>query len=110
MNKLATGLRIIIQGDGVSSRWFKKHFFTTAFIILACVLAIAQRFQCISSENYIESLIRQIEVMDTEKQKEISTYMSLTRESAMIHLVDSLRLGLTIPDEHAKTVIYKSNE
>lgn len=97
-------LRMLIQGDGVSSRFFKKHFFVTSFVILGCVLMIAMRFQCLVSDNAIDALTRQIEVMDTEKQKERSRYMTMTRESAMIHLVDSLQLGLTIPDEHPRII------
>lgn len=96
--------RIIIQGDGVSSRFFKKHFFVTSLIIIGCVLMIAMRFQCLVSDNRIDSLKRQINVMETEKQKERSLYMTLTRESTMMQMVDSLKLGLEIPDEHPRII------
>ena len=42
--------------------------------------------------------------MSTAKQKERSHYMTLTRESAMLHLVDSLKLGLSIPDRRPEIV------
>lgn len=103
-------MRHLIQGDGVSSRFFKKHFFVTGFVLLACVLMIAMRFQCITSDNTIDSLNRQIAVMSTEKQKERSLYMTLTRESAMAHLVDSLRLGLSVPDEHPRIITVHTSE
>lgn len=104
LRKTSNVLRLLIQGDGVSSRFFKKHFFVTSFVILGCVLMIAMRFQCLTADNTIDSLKRQIAVMDTEKQKERSRYMTMTRESAMTHLVDSLKLGLAIPDEHPKII------
>lgn len=65
---------------------------------------IAMRFQCLVSDNKIDSLKRQINVMETEKQKERSRYMTLTRESTMMQMVDSLKLGLEIPDEHPRII------
>jgi len=47
--------------------------------------------------------------MSTEKQKERSLYMTLTRESAMMHLVDSLKLGLTIPDARPQVLALDEN-
>lgn len=102
--------RHIIQGDGVSSRFFKKHFFVTSFVLLACILMIAMRFQCITSDNIIDSLKKEIAVKSTEKQKERSQYMTMTRESAMMHLVDSLQLGLTVPDEHPRIISIHTSE
>ena len=97
-------LRLVIQGDVVSSQFFKRHFFITFFVLCGLVLMIAMRFQCLTSDNTIDSLKRQIAVMETEKQKERSRYMTITRESAMIHLVDSLKLGLAIPEEHPQII------
>lgn len=104
LSKAFDVFRLIIQGDGVSSRFFKKHFFATSFIILGCVLMIAMRFQCLVSDNTIDALKRDIAVMETDKQKERSEYMTNTRESTMRQLVDSLHLGLDIPDEHPRII------
>lgn len=98
VHKSGNGIRKVMQGDAVSSRFFKKHFFATSFTVIACVAFIAARFECATDQNTIDSLKNQINVMSTDKQKERSRYMTLTRESAMMHLVDSLKLGLTIPD------------
>ena len=102
--KTGKGIRVLMQGDAVSSR----HFFATAFTVIACVAFIAARFECATDQNTIHSLKNQINVMSTEKQKERSLYMTLTRESAMMHLVDSLKLGLTIPD--ARPQVLKLDE
>ena len=104
LNKTVDGLRALIQGDAISSKFFLTHFFATSFIVVTSIAVIAMRFDSISSENTIDSLKRQINVMSTEKQKERSQYMTLTRESAMQHLVDSLRLGLTVPDRRPEIV------
>lgn len=101
---LSNGLKALIQGDLVSSKFFVTHFFATAFIVVSCIAVIAQRFECVTSQNTVDRLERQINVMSTEKQKERSRYMTLTRESAMLHLVDSLHLGLTIPDRRPEII------
>ena len=101
ISALFNGIRALLQGEVVSSKFFKRHFFATAFIVLCCLGFIATRFQ-----NVISSLEQQIKVINTEKQRERSRYMTLTRESAMIHLVDSLRLGLTIPDKRPENLHY----
>lgn len=104
LNKIGSGIRAVIQGDAVSSRFFMKHFFTTSMVVLGCIAIIALRFECATSQNTVDRLHRQINVMATEKQKQRSLYMTLTRESAMLHLVDSLKLGLYIPDRRPEIV------
>ncbi|MDE5684147.1 MAG: hypothetical protein K2I39_08060 [Muribaculaceae bacterium] len=108
--KTGKGIRVLMQGDAVSSKFFKRHFFATAFTVIACVAFIAARFECATDQNTIHSLKNQINVMSTEKQKERSLYMTLTRESAMMHLVDSLKLGLTIPDARPQVLTLDENQ
>lgn len=102
--KIADGFKALIQGDVVSSKFFMEHFFSTSFLVISAIAMIALRFECATSQNTVDRLQRQINVMNTEKQKQRSLYMTMTRESAMIHLVDSLHLGLTIPDRRPETV------
>ena len=104
LHHIGSGIRAVIQGDAISSRFFMKHFFTTCMVVLGCIAMIAQRFECATSQNTVDRLQRQINVMATEKQKQRSLYMTLTRESAMMHLVDSLHLGLYIPDRRPEIV------
>lgn len=105
--KIGGSIRAVIQGDAVSSKFFMEHFFATAFVVMGCIAMIALRFECATSQNTVDRLTHQINVMSTEKQKERSLYMTLTRESAMIHLVDSLHLGLAIPDRRPQIVVAK---
>ena len=44
--------------------------------------------------------------MRTYKQHERSRYMTLTRESTMQHCVDSLGLGLVIPEQYPLSIPY----
>lgn len=104
-DKVGSGMLSVIQGRAVSSRFFKEHFFATSIVVIICLATIAVRFQCAMSQNKIERLERQINVMCTEKQRERSRYMTITRESAMTQLVDSLQLGLSVPDRRPQIVI-----
>lgn len=98
-------VRYIIQGDGVSARFFWEHLTPTILILSALFLVVAMRFQCISKSNKVDRLEAQINVMRTEKQRQRSVYKTLTRESAMMRLVDSLNIGLSVPDKHPREVV-----
>lgn len=109
LSRFGRGTRRFLKGQTVSSKFFIRHFFTTAFLVLSCVGVIALRFECTTNENKIAALKTQIHIMNTAKQKERSRYMTLTRESAMIHLVDSLHLGLSIPERRPRIITLDSD-
>ena len=109
LSSFSHGAKMFLQGQTISSKFFIRHFFTTAFLVLSCVGIIALRFECTTNENKIASLKTQIHVMNTAKQKERSRYMTLTRESAMLHLVDSLHLGLSIPERRPRIITFDSD-
>lgn len=94
------------HGQVVSSKFFKKNFFVTGLVVILSIGYISVRFDCTTSQERIASLQRRIDVMSTDKQRERSLYMTLTRESSMQHLVDSLRLGLSIPGQRPQTISY----
>lgn len=93
-------------GQLLSSRFFRRHLFTTGVVVLLCFFAISVRFDCTTSMQTINRLRHEIEVMRTYKQSERSRYMTLTRESSMQHKVDSLRLGLSVPEQRPLTIPY----
>lgn len=94
------GIRSFISGDHISSLFFKRHFMATSLVVIGCLMMIAIRFQAMTASNKYDSKLQQLNVIQTEKQKQRSLYKTLTRESAMTVLVDSLKLGLSIPDVH----------
>lgn len=98
-------VRDTLGGAIVDSRVFKRHLVMTLFIIVSCIYVIAARFSHATAQSRARALAREIEVAKTEKQYERSRYMTLTRESAMIRLVDSLNLGLTVPDVRPTTLV-----
>lgn len=93
-------IRITIVGDRVSSRFFWRYRTTTMVCMIGLFLSVAMRFQCIAVSSKAERLEEQINVMRTEKQYQAGIYKSKSRESVIMQRVDSLHLGLTVPDRH----------
>ena len=82
-----------------------KHFFTTCMVVLGAIVVIALRFECATSQNTIDRLNPPNQRDEHRRSRRAPRYMILTRESAMLHLVDPLRLGLTIPDRRPEIVV-----
>lgn len=98
LTKLGRGAKVVLRGDAVDSRFFRKHFFITAFTVITCMLFIAARIDHATTARDIRRINIEIAKARTEKQKEVSRYHTLTRESTMRRLVDSLHLGLDVPE------------
>ena len=81
------------HGRVVSSRFFKKYFFQTTFIVCLIMVYISNRYDCVTGMETITALQSELAIVKTELQSERSAYMSSTRESAMQALVDTLHLG-----------------
>lgn len=98
MRKMGNGVRTVAQGGAVDGKFFKKHFVLTSLVVMFCMFFIASRFTIATKEGTIRNLRREIEIERTFMNQEVSRYHTLTRESAMQHLVDSLKLGLCVPE------------
>lgn len=91
-------IRRMAHGRMVSSKFFKRHLFVTGMIVFLSLGLISVRFDCVNNMENIGRLNRKIEQMRTLKQTERSRYMTLTRESAMQRMADSLNLGLAVKE------------
>lgn len=60
---------------------------------------ITNRYQCLTRMEEIRKLEQTLEVIETERIRERSTYMSRIRESSMQELVDTMNLHLKIQDQ-----------
>lgn len=105
-NAAGNALRKLAYGRVVSSKFFRKHLFTTGLVVLFSFGFIAVRFDCVTSMETIKNLKSQINNMRTQKQRERANYMTMTRESAMQTLVDSLDLDLAVPDKYPIEISY----
>lgn len=104
--RAARKVREFATGQGISSKFFLRNFFAVGLLVIFSVGFIALRFDCVTSMERITRLNKEIADMRTFKQRERSRYMTLTRESSMKHTVDSLGLGLSVPEQFPKTIHY----
>ncbi len=84
--------------EGIPGNWFLKHFASVIILVVLALTYISVRFDCVTAMETVQVLTRKLEVTRTEVQRERSTYMSRTCESSMQHMVDSLKLGLSIQE------------
>ncbi|MDE6283880.1 MAG: hypothetical protein K2L97_07830 [Muribaculaceae bacterium] len=92
-------LRKAIDGQILSTDFFRRHWLPVLGVIAMLMIYITNRYTCQTQMETIQRLEKQLEVAKTERIREKSTYMSRIRESRMQHKVDSLRLGLTVQEQ-----------
>lgn len=99
LRKVSRSTKAVIQGDTVDSRFFKRHFFITAFTVITCLLFIAERFEYATAVRDIRRLEVEIGQAESAKNEQKTAYHTLTSERSLHHLVDSLGLDLHVPGD-----------
>ena len=89
----------ILYGRFLSVDFFTRHWKAIALGMLMVMAYITNRYQCLTRMEEIRRLEQQLEVVETERVRERSTYMSRIRESSMQELVDTMHLHLKIHDQ-----------
>lgn len=89
----------VLYGRFLSVDFFSRHWKAVALGMLMVMAYITNRYQCLTRMEEIRRLEQQLEVVETERIRERSTYMSRIRESAMQELVDTMHLHLKIQDQ-----------
>lgn len=95
------------HGRVVSSRFFKKYFIQTTFIVCMFMVYISNRYDCVTGMETITALNNELAIVKTELQSQRALYMSSTRESAMQAMVDTLHLGLSIQECPPYHIVYE---
>lgn len=96
--------------EGVSSKFFYKHFAAVVSVVIFALVYISLRFDCVTSMESVAALRRQLEIARTETQRERSMYMSATCESSMQQMVDTLGLGLSVQERPPYSLEYDNDE
>ncbi len=66
---------------------------------MAMVLVyITNRYECLTCMEEIKKLNKELEIVETERVRVRSLYMSRIRESSMQELVDTMHLNLNVQD------------
>jgi hypothetical protein len=88
-----------LLGRALSSDFFLRHWKAVLTVLIMVLIYITNRYQCLTRMEEIRRLEQQLEIVETERIRERSTYMSRIRESSMQQLVDSMHLNLCIQDQ-----------
>ncbi len=89
----------LINGRLLSSDFFARHWKSVMLAILMVLIYITNRYQCLTRMEEIRRLEQELEVVETERIRVRSTYMSRIRESSMQEMVDTMHLNLRIQDK-----------
>lgn len=89
----------LINGRLLSSDFFARHWKSVLLAILMGLIYITNRYQCLTRMEEIRRLEQELEVVETERIRVRSTYMSRIRESSMQEMVDTMHLNLRIQDK-----------
>ena len=89
----------LINGRLLSSDFFARHWKSVLLAILMVLIYITNRYQCLTRMEEIRRLEQELEVVETERIRVRSTYMSRIRESSMQEMVDTMHLNLRVQDK-----------
>lgn len=83
-------------GQVISSDFFARHWLPIVIFVIVMMVYITTKFTYRSNIEKITALERQLEIVENEKDRERSAFMSRVRETSMQQMVDSLHLGLKV--------------
>ena len=82
-----------LHGRILSSDFFINHWKSVLLALFMILIYINNRYQCATRMEHIRKLEQRLEIVETERIRERSEYMSRIRESSMQELVEQMRLG-----------------
>lgn len=88
----------VLRGQILSSDFFARHWPWCVLGIVVIMTYITAKYECQTKMEEIRRLEHNLEVVKTERIRARSRYMSRTRESSMMQLVDSMHLNLHVQD------------
>ena len=88
-------------GPVISSDFFARHWLPVVIFVIVMMVYITTKFTYRTNIEKITALERQLEIVENEKDRERSAFMSRTRETSMQQMVDSLHLGLRVQPQPA---------
>ena len=88
-------------GQVISSDFFARHWLPVVIFVIVMMVYITTKFTYRTNIEKITALERQLEIVENEKDRERSAFMSRTRETTMQQMLDSLHLGLRVQPQPA---------
>lgn len=93
-----------LHGRILSVDFFRRNWLVVLGAVAMLMLYMSNRYTCQTQMERIQQLEKDLEVAKTERIRAKSAYMSRIRESQMQHMVDSMRLGITVQDQPPYTL------
>lgn len=97
--KVADTASELVYGDRISAALFLNHKFTVLLAIGMVMIYIAFKYECKTHQENIVKLEKELQRVQSEGIRLQSEYKSRTRESGMIHMIDSIGLKLTVQEQ-----------
>lgn len=91
----------VLFGNVITSDFFSRHWIKVLMLVILVMVYISNKYQCMTQMETIDKLSRQLDVVESERIRERSEYMSRIRESSMRELTDSLHPGLAVQEQPA---------
>ncbi len=82
-------------GEYITSKLFLNHKVSVVLIVVVLLCYINSGYVMKTKREQIKILKKELAIVRSESIRQQSYYNSRTRESAMIHMIDSIGLGLT---------------
>ena len=89
----------IIHGRLLSIDFFRHHWLSVMLAVAMVMIYITNRYQCLTRMEHIRALEQELEIVETERIRVKSIYMSRIRESSMQEMVDTMHLNLRVQDQ-----------
>ncbi len=86
----------LFHGTLLSSDFFARHWLPTLLFILVMMVYITTKYTCKTNMEKIAALEKKLEIVENERSRERSAFMSRIRETSMQQLVDSMHLNLRV--------------
>ncbi|MCI9284933.1 MAG: hypothetical protein HFJ91_03875 [Muribaculaceae bacterium] len=85
-----------VRGTVLSSDFFARHWLPTLIFIVVMMVYITTKYTCKTNMERIAALEKKLEIVENERSRERSAFMSRIRETSMQQMVDSLHLNLRV--------------
>ena len=92
-------VRRALHGRLLSIDFFRHHWLSVLLAVAMVMIYITNRYQCLTRMEQIRALEQELEIVETERIRVKSAYMSRIRESSMQEMVDTMRLNLRVQDQ-----------
>lgn len=86
------------RGKLLSSDMLIRNAGNILLVVIMILVYITNRYECLTSMEEIRRLNRELEIVETERVRVRSLYMSRIRESSMQQLVDTMHLNLKVQE------------